>query len=104
MTITIEIPDELVPQLVREDQEPARAVVEAIALDGHRNDRLTEADIRQLLGFESRMEVHGFLKEHGAFMHYTVEDLQHDREVARQATQREQAAHRGEPASERRAG
>ena len=44
MTITIEIPDELVAQLVRGGQEPARAVVEeAIALDGYRNDRLTEA-------------------------------------------------------------
>jgi hypothetical protein len=64
---------------------------------------LTEADIRQLLGFETRMEVHRFLKEHGAFMHYTVEDLRHDREVACQAAQRQEGTHRGEPASKRRA-
>jgi len=34
-------------------------------------------------------------------MRYTVEDLQHDREVAREVAPREQATHRGEPASER---
>ena len=36
--------------------------------------------------FGIRMEVHGFLKEHGAFLHYTGEDLEHDLEMARQIT------------------
>jgi hypothetical protein len=84
MTITIEVPDELVAQLVGGGQEPARTVVGAIALDGYRNDRLTEAHIRQPARFRNAMAVDGFLKERGAFMHYRVEDLQHDREVARQ--------------------
>jgi hypothetical protein len=26
----------------------------------------------------TRMEVHGFLKEHGAILHYTVKDLERD--------------------------
>ena len=50
------------------------------------------------------MEVHGFLKEHEAFMHYTVEDLRHDREVARHAAQQQQGTRHGEPAGEQRAG
>jgi Uncharacterised protein family (UPF0175) len=66
MIITVEIPEELAGQFVPAGQDPARATVEAIALEGYRSDRLTEADIRELLGFETRMEVHGFLKEHGA--------------------------------------
>jgi Uncharacterised protein family (UPF0175) len=48
--------------------------------------RSRESDVRELLGFETRMEVHGFLKEHGVFLHYGVEDLDHDLEVARQLT------------------
>jgi hypothetical protein len=103
MTITIEIPDEFASRLASEGQDPARAALEAIALDGYRSDRLTEADIRQLLGFETRMEVHGFLKEHGAFLPYTAEDLEHDREVARQVAQRAQTERHREPAGERRA-
>jgi Uncharacterised protein family (UPF0175) len=65
MTITVEIPEELAGQFVPSGQDLGRAVLEAIALEGYRSNRLTEADIRELLGFETRMEVHGFLKEHG---------------------------------------
>jgi hypothetical protein len=32
----------------------------------------------RLLGFETRIEVHAFLKEHGVYLNYTVEDLQRD--------------------------
>lgn len=103
MTITIDIPDELASALTASGQDLRRAVLEAIALDGYRNDRLTEADIRQLLGFETRMEVHGFLKEHGAFLPYTVKDLEHDREVALRVAERAQTERREEPAHERRA-
>ena len=37
------------------------------------------------------MEVHEFLKEHGVFMHYTLEDLNHDGAVALQVAQRVQS-------------
>ena len=36
-----------------------------------------------LLGFEVPMEVHGFLKDHGVPLDYTVEDLEQDREAHR---------------------
>ena len=78
MTIILEIPEGLAGQFVPAGQDAARAALEAIALEGYRSDWLSEADLRELLGFETRMEVHGFLKEHGAFLHYTEEDLEHD--------------------------
>jgi hypothetical protein len=74
-----------------------------VQLDGYRSDRLTEADIRQLLGFETRMEAHGFLKEHGAFLPYTLQDLEHDREVACQVARLAQTQRQEEPANNRRA-
>jgi hypothetical protein len=82
VTITVQLPDAVVSLLFASGQEPTQAVLEAIALEGYRADRLTESDVRQLLGFETRMEVHEFLKKHGAFMHYTLEDLEHDGTVA----------------------
>jgi hypothetical protein len=94
MTISVEIPEELARQLASAGQDPTRAALEAIALEGYRSDRLSEADVRQLLGLETRMEVHGFLKEHGAFLPYTDQDLEHDREVARQTAQRTQRERR----------
>jgi hypothetical protein len=68
--------------------EPTRAVLAAFALEGYRAERLTGSDIRQLLSFETRMEVHEFLKKHGAFMHYSDEDLDHDGTVALEVAQR----------------
>ena len=49
MTVTIEIPDELVPERSAGARDRPASVVEAIELDAYRNDRLTEAEIRQLL-------------------------------------------------------
>jgi hypothetical protein len=104
MTITLEIPEELAGQLIGAGQDLARAALEALALEGYRSDRLTEADIRELLGFDTRMEVHGFLKEHGAFLPYTDEDLEHDREVASQVARRARTERQGDPPSQRPAG
>ena len=97
MTIVVEIPDDLAGALSTEGQDPARALLEAVALEGYRTDRLSESDIRQLLGFETRMEVHGFLKEHGVFLHYTLEDLEHDTATALDAARRHKAEQQNEP-------
>ena len=64
MTITVEMPEGLLDQLVPAGQDPVRAALEAIAIEGYRSGRLTEADIRGLLGFETPMELDGFLKKH----------------------------------------
>jgi hypothetical protein len=99
MNITFEIPDDLAAALTSSGQDLGRAALEALALEGYRSDRMTEADIRQLLGFETRMEVHGFLKEHGAFLPYTLEDLEHDRAVARQVARLARTELQQQPAS-----
>jgi uncharacterized protein UPF0175 len=104
MIITVEIPEELAAQLVAAGQDPARAALEAIALEGYRSYRLSEAEVRRLLGFETRMEVHAFLKEHGVFLHYTYEDFLHDREVASHVADRVQMEQQHNPPGQRRAG
>ena len=104
MTITVEIPEELAGRLIAAGQDPARAALEAIALEGYRSDRLSEAEVRRLLGFETRMEVDAFLKEHGVFLHYTYEDFLHDREVASQVAERAQMERQRDPSGQRRAG
>ena len=60
-------------------------------------------DVRELLGFETRIEVHAFLKEHDVFLHYTNEDLAHDREVASQVARQALAERQGNPTGRRRA-
>ena len=50
-------------------------------LEGYRTRILGESDIRRLLGFETRFEVHDFLHAHQVPF-YTLEDLQRDRETS----------------------
>ena len=64
-------------------QPLSRAALEAIALEGYRERKLTAAQLRRMLGYQSRMEVNGFLKDHGVELDYTIEDLERDRETHR---------------------
>jgi predicted HTH domain antitoxin len=92
MQITINIPDELAAEMASGRADFSRTVLEALALEGYRSEQLSEAAIRRLLGFETRMEVHGFLKEHGVYLHYGAEDLEHDLKAAsRMKEKRKQA-------------
>ena len=79
MEIILNIPDELARQVASEGKDPARVALEALALEGYRAERLSESAVRQMLGFESRIQVHVFLKEHGVHLHYDLSDLDRDR-------------------------
>jgi hypothetical protein len=63
-----------------EGQDLGRAAFEAIALEAYREHKLTTAQLRRVLGFESRYELDGFLKQHEVWMEYTWEDVERDRE------------------------
>lgn len=84
----VTIPDELAGQIGSTVDEVAQFALEAVALEGYRRDLLSEADLRESLGFETRMEVHGFLKNHGVYLQYSVDDLASDRAVALEVAQR----------------
>jgi hypothetical protein len=75
--IDIEVPDS-VTGVIAPGPDPARATLEALALEGYRSDRLSEYDVEELLRFETRMEVHVFLKENRVYLHYGPEELEHD--------------------------
>jgi len=82
MEITIHIPDELARQVSAGGKDPARVALEALALEGYRAQRLSESAVREMLGFETRMEVHAFLKQHGVYLHYDLTDLEQDKRTA----------------------
>jgi hypothetical protein len=83
MQVTLEIPDTIATQLTAAGKDPGRLALEALAIEGYRSRRLSEFQIRQLLGFATRMDVHGFLKQHEAYLHYSLADLEQDDETAR---------------------
>jgi hypothetical protein len=81
--VCLTIPDEVAAQIVAGGKDLSRAALEALALEGYRSERLSEAEIRQMLGFETRSDVHAFLKAHSAWMHYTFEDAERDLATSR---------------------
>lgn len=74
MQITVEPPNDLTQR-----PDPAREAVEALAIAGYRSGKLTAFQASRLLGFSSRFDLDGFLKQRNIFDHaYDAEDLQAD--------------------------
>ncbi len=48
------------------------------ALEEYKNRRISKAELRGILGFETRYDLDGFLKAHGVWLDYTAEDLNRD--------------------------
>jgi len=84
MNLELQIPDDVAHLLATEYADLPQAAIEALALEGYRSLRLSEGQVRQMLGFSSRMQVHAFLKEHGVPLHYSLADLEQDRETSKQ--------------------
>jgi hypothetical protein len=88
MQITLELPEDIVQELRSKWKDLPRAAIESLALEAYRSQALTSAQIRRLLGFETRMQVDAFLKEHEIY-DFTVADFEQDRETLRQLRARE---------------
>lgn len=83
MEVTLHIPDDVAERLTAAGKDLSRRALEALALEEYKAGRLTEAQLRQLLGFQTRHELDGFLKSHEVWLNYTLEDLERERAALR---------------------
>lgn len=83
MEVTVTIPEDIAAQLHTKWQDLPRAALESLALEAYRSGTLSTAQLRRLLGFESRYELDGFLKNAGIYLDYDLEDLKQDLETIR---------------------
>lgn len=60
MQITVQLPDD-----IAQSENPGRAALEALVIEGFSSGALTAFEARQLLGIENRFDFDGFLKERG---------------------------------------
>ena len=79
---------DIVQELRSKWKDLPRAALESIALEAYRSHALTAAQLRRLLGFETRMQVDAFLKEHEVY-DFTAADFEQDREKFRQLRAKE---------------
>jgi predicted HTH domain antitoxin len=91
MQVTIELPEDIGQQLVREWKDLPRAALEAVALEAYRAQKLSTEQLCRLLGFESRYDLDGFLKQHEIWLEYSLQDFEHEAEASARLWQKRQA-------------
>jgi len=69
MQVTIDLP---------EDGDFSRRALEALAVEGYRTGAISETQIKRLLGFKTRLQVHALLKEFRVPYRYSEADVQED--------------------------
>ena len=80
--------DELGERLHSRWRDLPRHALEALVTDAYRRDVLTAAEVQAILGLPSRHDTDAFLKEAGADLGYTWQDLEEDLQTCRDATRR----------------
>jgi hypothetical protein len=78
MELTVHIPDELAEPLNAAAGDLSRRALEGLALEEYKKHNISKAQLRRLLGFETRYELDGFLKEHDVWVEATIEDVHRD--------------------------
>ena len=91
MRIMLELPDDIGQGLEAQVKDLPRALLQSLALEGYRSEMLTEEQVRRILSYGTRMQVHAFLKEHGVYLNYNRADLEEDMETLRQVREKEPA-------------
>jgi hypothetical protein len=82
MEVTFQIPDELVSSVTAAGDLSRRAL-ESFALEELRAGRITEPQLCEVLGL-ARIQSDGFLKSHGVFEEYTLEDFEEERRALKE--------------------
>lgn len=79
MDLLLHIPDEIASRLrAAAPADLSRRALEGLALEEFKNGHITSPELSQLLGFETRYELDGFLKARGVYEDFTLEDFEHD--------------------------
>ncbi|MBC6481689.1 MAG: UPF0175 family protein [Hormoscilla sp. GM7CHS1pb] len=77
MKIAIEIPDKIAKYMEDKWGNMEQRVLEITAAEAYRDEAITHAEVGRILGL-GRYEVDGFLKKEGAYLNYTLADLEQD--------------------------
>lgn len=81
MNLTVEIPDDIASRLAEAGGDLSRRALESLALEEFKSGHLTEPELLRLLGFGTRWQLDGFLKAHGIYDEYTLEDFERERQA-----------------------
>ena len=81
MDLTLVIPDNLAARLSASGTDLSRRALEAFVLEEYKNERISKTELRHLLGIQSRYELDGFLKAHGIWIDYGIDDFRREQDA-----------------------
>ncbi len=80
MEVTINLPEDVGGVFSANGENIEREVLEATALEGYREGKLSQAQVRRMLGYQTDMQVDAFLKEHKIYLEYDLDDIRRETE------------------------
>lgn len=84
MHVNFDLPDEFTQRLQAKWHDTlAHYARERLVMEGYRDDLLSTREVQELLGLDDRFAVYDLCKKYDVVL-YTLEDLEQDRETARQ--------------------
>jgi hypothetical protein len=83
MDVTLQIPDDIASRMTEAGVDLSRRALESFALEEFKSGRITKPELRRLLGYGTRWKLDGFLKAHGVYEDYTLEDFEQERQALR---------------------
>ncbi|NET55265.1 MAG: UPF0175 family protein [Symploca sp. SIO2E6] len=89
MQITIDIPDEYIQNLEPLLESLPQVLLETLVVEAYKAQHLTSAEVGRILNL-NRFEVDAFLKQHQAYLHYTIADFNQDLQTLEQVQQQQQ--------------
>ena len=78
MEVTITLPEDIATVFLGGGENMEREVLEAMALEGYRERKLSQAQVRRMLGFATDMQTDAFLKEHEIYLEYGLLDIERE--------------------------
>jgi hypothetical protein len=78
MNVTINLPQDVADVLAGHDGDLEREVLEATAVEGYREGKLSQAQVRRMLGFATDIQTDEFLKSHHLYLEYDLSDIERE--------------------------
>jgi Uncharacterised protein family (UPF0175) len=84
--VTIELPSDVAKQLQQKWGDVSRHILETIAVEGYRAGQLTTSQVREMLGYDTAMELDALLHRANLYRNPGEDELEQDFEASRRAS------------------
>lgn len=86
MQVTIELPSNIAEELQQKWGDVSRHILETVAVEAYRAGQLTTAQVREMLGCDTAMELDALLQRASVYRNPSEDELDQDFHASRRAS------------------